>query len=72
MLYISFKPHLQCENVLNLSDWLFYNSYLCLLPFFLPQKIAIPMCDLLFERGYEDAKQHKDILTTKFKTLGIL
>jgi len=70
-LYISFSPRVQCDNMLDLSKWVYHTHYVSLLPSFLPQQIALMFCDEMFERGYNDAKANRKELLEKFQSIGI-
>lgn len=71
MLYISFGPHFQCKNTLNLSNWIYHNNFLSLGPSFLPQSMTLKICDELFECGYNHAKNNRAELVEKFNSIGI-
>jgi hypothetical protein len=71
MLYISFGPHFQCDQTLDLSNWIPHNLFFSTIPSFLPQNITLFICDELFDRGYNDAKRNRDELVSKFNAIGI-
>jgi hypothetical protein len=70
-LYISFSPRVQCDNMLDLSKWIYYTELMTLIPSFLPQQMTLLVCDELFKRGYNDAKANRKELLEKFQSIGI-
>jgi hypothetical protein len=70
-LCISFSKRVHFYNMLDLSNWVYHKDYISLLPSFLPQQMTLVWCDLLFERGYNDAKANRKELLEKFQSIGI-
>jgi hypothetical protein len=71
MLYLTFEPHFQCNNTLDLSKWIFYSQLVSLIPSFFPKIASLRICDELFERGFNDAKRNRATLVAKFNAIGI-
>lgn len=71
MLYISFGPHFECENTLDLSNWIYHTQLVSLIPSFLPQNATLRICDELFDRGFNDAKRNRATLVAKLNAIGI-
>ena len=71
-LYITFTPSTTLyDNLLDLSNWVFYTPIIALGPSFLPKELTTILCDDLFDSGYKDAQLHRGELLTKFKRIGI-
>jgi hypothetical protein len=71
MLYISFAPHFECDNTLDLSNWIYHSQLVSLLPSFLPPNITCAICDALFDCGFNDAKRNRATLVAKLNAIRI-